>query len=267
MAIDHARNGVGKIGSHAHGTHETAPVDDLVVEEIKTCRAIANRCAFVIGPARSGTTIVAQIVNAHYRAFLTTEANYYLAGSYPDFRDWYNSQHRTFGNQASKSTYAPNFGYPGQGEWWRWLGYAADYFDLVGDKMAFTDYHTNSDHKDELMDFFETRFFESKYVFIFRDPVQTLLSSASLWSKDPRSVISSWASVVKLWADFIRIFPCTMTVLLAELDAAKIAEIGAFLGLDLSGSARLLDQREQRLHQPEENEAVRSPAGLGPSCR
>ena len=55
---------------------------------------------------------------------------------------------------------------------------------------------------------------------------------------------------MKLWADMIRIFPLTMTVLLEELDAVKVAEIGDFLRLDLTESVRLLDPREQRRHRP-----------------
>ncbi len=80
-----------------------------LVEEIKTCRSIANRCAFVLGPARSGTTILAQLVNTSDRAYLTTEANLYQAGHHPDFREWYNHQHLLFENQISKMSYAAPF--------------------------------------------------------------------------------------------------------------------------------------------------------------
>jgi hypothetical protein len=228
---------------------DSEPADQRLREEIKTCRSIANRCAFVIGPARSGTTILAQIVNANDRAFLTTEANYYLGSAYPDFREWYNHQHQTYGNQASKSSYAPDLSDPGEHQWWQWLARAAFHFDLVGDKMAYTDFDTSRHDPNKFMSFFESRFFESRYMFIFRDPVQTMLSSAVLWDRDPRSFVASWASIVKLWADFIRVFPFTMTILHAELNDAKIAEIGVFLGLDLSASARLLDHREQRRHR------------------
>jgi len=250
MASDDRRNGVVATGSLLGGACEPPLMHPQLIEEITTCRAIARRCAFVIGPARSGTTILAQIINAHDRAFLTTEANYHLASAFPDFRAWYNDQHRMFRNQTAKSTYAPNFGYPGENDWWRWLARAADYFEVVGDKLASTEFHLQAFDPDMFMSFFESRFFSARYIFSFRDPVQTVLSSSFLWKKDPISLIVSWASAVKLWADFIRIFPFTLTVLLAELDATKIAEIGEFLGLDLTTSAVLFDHREQRVHQP-----------------
>ena len=217
----------------------------------------------MLGPARSGTTILAQIVNANDKAFLTTEANFYLASAYPHFRDWYNDQHRAFDNQVSKSSYAPNFAYPGQEEWWHWLLGAAGYFELVGDKMAFSsEYLFDSS---QFMSFFESRFYNSKYIFTFRDPVQTILSAAALsWVKEPVAPMIAWASVVKMWADFIRVFPQTMTILHSELDESKIAEIGSFLGLDLSESARLLDDRERRVHKPEDFELGAFAARVAP---
>ena len=118
--------------------------------------------------------------------------------------------------------------------------------------MAFTDHHVSKDSSVEFMPFFEARFFESRFIWIFRDPVQTVLSSTVLWANDPLLLIRSWASMVKLWADFIRVFPLTMTILHADLNDSKTAELGEFLGLDLTGSSRLLDSREQRKHQPGE---------------
>jgi Sulfotransferase family len=214
-----------------------------LIDELSSCRSIANRCAFVVGPARSGTTILAQIINANDKAFLTTEAHYFQAEKHANFRTWYNEQHRGFGNQISKVSYAPNFGLGGEQEWWKWLARAAEHFDIVGDKLAFSDFHHQSLSLPDFMSFYEARFFRSKYVFIFRDPIQSVLSSTGLWKGDPVEVALAWAQSVKLWADFIRIFPLTMTVLLGE--------IGDFLGLDLSESARLVDSREQRRHELE----------------
>src|SRR5262249_37504071 len=115
------------------------PGDLNFLDEIQTCRAIAHRCAFVIGPGRSGTTILAQIINGNDRAFLTTEANHFEAANCPDFRSWYNEKHVGFGNQICKMSYAPNFVQGGEQEWWKWLARAAEHFDLVGDKVAISD--------------------------------------------------------------------------------------------------------------------------------
>jgi hypothetical protein len=220
-----------------------------VREEIETCRSIAARCAFVLGAGRSGTTVLAQMINSNDKAFMTTEANFHLCASRPDFRAWYNAQHRSFANQIAKCSYAPNFALVGENRWWEWLARAAEHFELVGDKMAFSEYHFQECNGEDLMSFFEARFFSSRYLVIFRDPIQTLLSSAVLWDKEPFSLIAGWALMVQLWADFIRVFPHTMTLILEDLHVGRIPEIGGFLGLDLTQSAPLLDPREQRRHE------------------
>lgn len=250
MGIDYPSNGTGPATSLTCAVVNKRPKKRLFSGEIKTCRSIASRCAFILGPAHSGTTILAQIINANDRALLTTEANFYQASSHPVFRDWYNHQHKSFKNQISKVSYAPDFTYPGENEWWKWLWCAADFFDVVGDKMAFIDHHVLFSDSNDFMSFFESRFFQSRYIFIFRDPVQTVLSSAVLWNKDPLPLIRSWASFVKFWADFIRVFPFTMTILHDGLNELKINEVGEFVGLDLSESTRLLDAHKQRQHQP-----------------
>jgi hypothetical protein len=247
--------------------HDSKPGDPPLLDEVDTCRAIANRCAFVVGPARSGTTILAQVINGSDRAFLTTEAHYFWAEKHPDFRSWYNEQHLGFGNQVSKISYAPNFGHQGEHEWWKWLARAAEHFDLVGDKLAFTNVQLESMTSTDFMAFHETRFFSSKYIFIFRDPVQAVLSAASLWNGDPVALALGWAQFAKLWADFIRVFPFTMTVLLEDLGPTKVAEIGGFLEIDLSESARLLDAREQRRHEPDASRCGEFAGRIAPVLR
>jgi hypothetical protein len=80
-------------------------------------------------------------------------------------------------------------------------------------------------------------------------------------------VALGWAHVVRLWADFIRVFPFTLTVLLEELNVAKVGEIGDFLGLDLSESARLLDSREQRRHEIEASQCDDFAGRIAPVLR
>jgi hypothetical protein len=260
------KNQRGEI-STALRSYDASHGDPPLLDELDTCRAIANRCGFVIGPARSGTTILAQVINANDRAFLTTEANYFEAEKHPDFRSWYNDQHLSFGNQISKISYAPNFGQRGEQEWWKWLARSAEHFEVVGDKLAFTNVQLESLTSTDFMAFHETRFFRSKYIFIFRDPVQSVLSAAGLWNADPVALAVGWAQFAKLWADFIRVFPFTMTLLLEELGPAKVDEIGDFLGLDLSESARLLDPREQRRHEPDASRCNEFAGRIAPVLR
>jgi hypothetical protein len=121
--------------------------------------------------------------------------------------------------------------------------------------MAFGPYHFDAMTKDSFMSFYEARFFDSRYMFIFRDPFQTVASCRKTFSYSLSSLsyLRSWLEFVILWADYIRVFPNTITLLLPDLDTTKLAELSRFLSLDLTAASLLLDPREQRHHSPEED--------------
>lgn len=223
-----------------------------VEQEIATCRRLAASMVFILGFARSGTTILTEIVNTASRALILGEANFYMPHEQPRFRDRYNTQHFSFRNQVSKSTYAPDFLPISNHLWWEWLEEASTFYSILGDKMAFNAQHFDTVGPAAIMSFFEARFFASHFLFTMRSPVPTLLSIARLFNlKDNmslRSEIIAWLRFVILWADWIRTFPNTLTVIADDLDAADICRVGAFAGLDLSAASVLLDDREKRLH-------------------
>ena len=173
--------------THASRNGELLPGDLTLLDELCTCRAIADRCAFVVGPARSGTTILRRssmamtgLSSRLKRTFRGPEA--------PGFSYVVQREAPWFRKPGIESLLWPNFGHRGELEWWKWLARAAEHFDLVGDKLAFANDQHLSLSFTELMAFFETRFFRSKYIFIFRDPVQSVLSSSRLWDGDPVAV-------------------------------------------------------------------------------
>lgn len=224
--------------------------DDNADDEVATCRNIADRCIFIWGPARSNTSILARIVNTSKDARLLAEANFFARTNEKHFDDWYNAMHRSFGNQDTKTSRAPHFC---DGNWWEWLKEAAEVYDRVGDKMAFSPHHFGFMPTEQIRAFFEARFFSARYVFTFRDPVQTLLSTARMFkiSDDAtlRSYIVAWLRMAQLWADCIRTFPRTFTICDDGLTAASISELSEFLSLDLTGSERLLNNAERRSHE------------------
>lgn len=234
-----------------HDLAKPTPEDDVeraTAVEITACRAIADRCIFIWGPARSNTTILTEIINTSKDALLLAEANLYAPKHEDGFSTWYNTQHRSFDNQVSKSTYAPHFN---DGGWLEWLQAASQFYERVGDKMAFTNHQFAVMPTDQIRAFFEARFFAARHIFTFRDPVQTLLSTAHLFriSEDAtlRPYIVGWLKTAQLWADCVRTFPNTLTVA-DPLSPATVTRLAEFLALDLTGADRLLDQSERRRH-------------------
>lgn len=159
--------------------------------------------------------------------------------------------HVLFDNQVSKPTYAPDF-IPGiNHRYYDWLLAASDHYDLIGDKMAFSSIHFGYCAPNDIMAFYEARFFASRYVFTLREPVQNLLSCLKLIGKDDavslRTLMVAWLDFIKFWADWIRTFPHTLT-LAGALDKQKVQQLLGFLSIESPDAWLLLDDEERRLH-------------------
>jgi hypothetical protein len=213
---------------------------------------------FVLGHGRSGTTLLAQLVNAHPRALVTAEANFHLRRPGDGFREIFNSQHRSWNNQISKLSYVPNLDGRAGGEWWQWLEQTALHYDRLGDKMAFGPAHFDVISPEQWMAFYEQRFLCSKYLFVFREPKQTILSCRRTFSYSASAIsyLQSWVCFVALRAGVIRIFPNVIAQFLDELDETRLAGISTFLGVDLCPAAPLLNPSEQRYHSAHDVEAA-----------
>lgn len=221
-------------------------------QEIAICRGLAHKAAFVVGFARSNTTIVVRIINTAPCALLLGEANLWVPRQIPRFRDWYNLMHSVANKaQISKSSYAPDFLPDRDHSYAEWLRAAAEHYDVVGEKVALAAQHFSLMSPDRLREYYEAHFFEAKYVFLFRDPVQTLLSTMRLLNDQSpetlRREMIAWLTYVQFWADFIRIFPKTLTIV-GTIDTAAVESILGFLELSSPNAALLLDPEERREH-------------------
>ena len=247
MRTSYGRTGPGE----TYASSGAAPAE-YPKSEFATCRTMAKNAVFILGFARSSTTIVQQIVNWSHEALILGEANFHLPSDASRFRDGYNAQHVEFGNQVSKTTYAPDFVPERPHTWWQWLAEAAKHYPIVGDKMAFTAYHLTTVDRHATQAFFESRFFDAKYIFIIREPIQALLSTAKLLNVTTedllRPEIVAWLDFVQFWADCVRTFPNTLTLIADDIGPQTVGEIGRFLELPLSGAEQMLGDEYRNLH-------------------
>ena len=225
--------------------------DRELERELVVCRGLSDRCVFVIGYARSRTTITAQLINVDERALILTEAEFHRGGR-PSFRQWYNRKHRIFDNQVCKSSYAPDFTGRRRARWWQWLAQAAEHHEVVGDKLALSAEHFLAWPAEELMSFYESRFFRARYLFTIRQPVETLLSVCRKFGASDETYLRlhvfGWLEFIKLWADMVRTLPHTVTLIGDGIGADYVQSVRDFIGLDLPGAEVLIDSKEQRKH-------------------
>jgi hypothetical protein len=255
-------NAVHSLYDHAMTRNE----EGLRKTEIEACRSLQNRSIFIIGFARSCTTITAQMLNTSDDAYILGEANFFMRTKEEGrFRDWYNDQHVSFKNQVTKTCYAPDFLPSEPHQWWQWLEEAAQNYPFVGDKMALTYGHFQQFSPEFIQAFFEARFYLSKYIFLLRDPRQTLLSVRKLFNyandEDIMPQVIGWLTYIKLWCDWIRVFPHTLTLTTDHIEDGFVDAISDFTGLKLETAKKLIDDRSRRKHTMSAKEKSLSAVG------
>jgi hypothetical protein len=207
---------------------------DALAREILTCRAIAADAFFIIGFARSGTSVSTDLVNNSIAsAYVLSEVNFYIPKHIPDFYEWYGTHMEIQNTQISKASHLPNLIAHRSANWWEHLLALRNYYSLVGDKMALSALHFDLMPEARIQAFFEARFYNSKYLFLFRDPIATLLSWARLANFDSddrmQKEIIAWLRLVRLWADMVRVFPNTLTLIRDDLGDDATERLGGFL--------------------------------------
>lgn len=237
----------------ARGRYDALRGAERGCTEYEVCHGLAPRSVFILGFGRSSTSVTLQMLNTAPNALVLGEANFYLPNDAARFRDWYNAQHVNNGGQAAKSTYAPDF-VPDRGHvWWEWLEAAATQYQVVGDKMALSAYHFSQVDPDRIRSFFEARFFHARYIFLIRNPVDTLLSIAKLFAiRDDAGIArecDAWLRYIQLWADWVRNFPTTLTLIADDLGPHTAQDLAAFTGLDVAQAGLLLDHRLRSHHE------------------
>lgn len=222
-----------------------------IEDELVTCHSLAPRCIFVIGFGRSGTTVTLELVNVAENALLLGEGNFFIQGDV-NFREVYNRQHKEFGNAVSKSTYAPNFLAGKDCEWWQWLASAAQHYEFVGEKLALSSYFFDLMSPEDIRAFYEARFFEAKYIFLLRNPLDTLRSMAKHTGLTTDRLVANeciaWLSYIETWVSWIRVFPKTLTLVADSLGGEVVDQLAAFTGLNLEEGRARIDSTHQTKH-------------------
>ena len=222
-------------------------------EEVAVCRKVSERSIFVIGFARSNTTITVEMLNCANNALILSEANFFLGEHGENFRRWYNDQHVSYQNQVTKSSYAPDFSLGQAQSWWEWLNDAGKLYDVVGEKVALTHHHLNAVPPQQIQSFFESRFLSARYIFMMRNPVDVLLSTAKLIGAETDEQMAlqciAWLNYMQLWCDSIRVFPRTMTLVAERFGPETVRQIESFTGLELGDAHVLINPANKRRHR------------------
>jgi Sulfotransferase family len=207
--------------------------------------AIGTQGLFVIGAARSGTTVMQNALNDSREVFLFGEPAFHEDPGAPDFATRYNGQHRAWGNQENKSSFCPRL-FEDDAPWFVYLQHMATMYRYVGSKLVI-----NPDGAEAacqaVFDFHCRYFYRAHYVFTFRNPIDVLMSTRGLaelngdTAADHAVVLRSFVQVVGLYIRMLRNLPAVSAVFHESVGETTFRNLGEDLGVNLSSSMRYYD--------------------------
>ncbi|HXA47446.1 MAG TPA: sulfotransferase [Burkholderiaceae bacterium] len=208
-----------------------------VIRADRRWRKLSKQGLFIIGHMRTGTTVLQNALNESTDIFLFGEANFHRDPGSSDFRDRYNQWHESQGNQPTKSTRCLAL-FKDDASWSDYLLHFSRYHRFVGEKIVINP-GENTTHCDALMDFMATHFYESQFVFCFRNPVDVMNSAKKMTEfqgtqmSDLSAALTSYLSVMRLYLTMVRLFRNVHVVFHEDPSSACFNALGNNLGVDL----------------------------------
>lgn len=215
-------------------------------------QALGRRGLFVIGHARTGTTVLANALNDSEHVLILNEADLYGDPGTPDFRARHNGLHRRLQNQENKGNFCPKL-FDGDRGWDAYLIALAAHYRYVGAKMVITP-QSPPDTIERVLGFATRYFYGSHFLFTFRHPADVFGSNLGLaaWSGAEgaafRTVAGSILKVMRLYIHMIRTMPHVAAVFHESVGSETFTRLGERLGLDLAGSAAYYESGRARTY-------------------
>lgn len=193
----------------------------------------AREFIFVLGCARSGTTIVADILNQQPDMFMLYEDNPFLNVQRTDYADWYNAMQLGDGRPPAKGVYLPSFGAHRPG-WAYVYAMLKRQFVRCGSKIALGPHGLWNDIEATLLDFFGSFFHHARYVLTLRSPGDNIVSMARMFQdRTLAELLETWTLSLLYTVELAACFPHALLIRNELVDAPYLARLSAFTGLDL----------------------------------
>ncbi|MBE1159971.1 sulfotransferase [Dyella acidiphila] len=213
-------------------------------------RAIDTQGLFVLGAARSGTTVLQNALNDSRDIFLFGEPAFHDDPGTPNFAARYNAMHRSWGNQETKSSFCPAF-FSGDAAWSEYLRHLATLYRYVGSKIVINPERAQPTCQ-QVFDFQCRYFYRAHYVFTFRNPIDVLMSTRGLAELNGNaaasceSVLASFVRVIGLYIRMLRNLPTVHAVVHEDIDETVFRDLGLALRVDLAQAGSYYDTKRVR---------------------
>ncbi len=205
--------------------------------------AIERQGVFIVGSARSGTTILSDCLNLSRDVYMLQEAFFFcneLAAKYVgwenyDFAATFNARHVGYGNPRDKGTYVPTADTPDRTPL-EFLNRFRGKYRYLGEKVAFgpQPHYMGDDWESGFLAYQARHFYHSRYFITVRAPHEALWSMHKLFPDRPiPSLFECWLRSLRTSLELYLAFPHTHMILLEWLDAMTIRRISDILQTEI----------------------------------
>jgi hypothetical protein len=217
-------------------------------------RAFPQNGLFVIGCARSGTTILQDALNDSKEVFLFGEPDFHTDPGTPDFAQRYNEMHRSWRNQPTKSTFCPPL-IEGDAPWREYLWRMGELYKFVGSKVVLNPMSFLHD-PEHVLNFYSREFYDSRFIFTFRNPLDVARSTQELQRATGGGVtpfeilMASYVVAISLFLAMLRNLPHVHVVFHDNMGRPTFRRLEKILQIRLPGLRRYYDHRRVRSYDP-----------------
>jgi hypothetical protein len=213
----------------------TPAVTNLPQWTINEWQALEKKGLFVIGSARSGTTILANCLNACRQVYLLEEPCLFVDYALPDFSARFNARHREYENTFAKGAFVPA-AMPGDEDCaFALLRRLARDRTFVGEKVAIGPKPNTlpDDWQPRILHFYSRFFFPSAYILTVRRPGETAWSMSKMFPQaEARSLLECWLQTLDVMIDVYLAFERTHVSFFDRFSPDTVATLARLLNLD-----------------------------------
>jgi hypothetical protein len=200
---------------------------------------------FIVGCARSGTSILCDCLNQSPEMLLLGEAHFYLHHQITNFVDIFNQRHAFEEHPRHKGTFIPPANIP-ENSGFDILFRMSNHYKYVGEKIVFGPHgkYGNEYVQELFFNFHATYFYSSKYILIMRRPTEAIWSMLKMFpDRSLNSIIECWLKSIKIQIDVFHVFPNAYILFFENLNLESIINLCSIMGIDIRISQGMI--REQ----------------------
>ncbi len=205
--------------------------------------AIENQGVFVVGSARSATTILCDCLNLSREVYLLQEAYFFcndrtaqnVGWENHDFAATFNARHVWNGNLRDKGTFIPTAATPDRTPL-EFLNRIRGKYRYLGEKVAFGPQPNESGEnwENDFLDYQARHFYHSQYFITVRAPDEAVWSMHKLFPDRPIPVLfECWLRSLRVSLELYLAFPHTHLILSEWVDARTVRRVGDILRTEI----------------------------------